>query len=113
MNWRERYARYRRYGLDPLPQDASHAEREARIAQLRVLRGKRQRKIALRSGLGTLAIAIGVALLAYWLLMTIGGRDVLLAADTPDSTSSASRPPASSSACRLAWPTRVRNAGLA
>ncbi len=61
MNWRERYARYRRYGLDPLPQDASHAEREARIAQLRVLRGKRQRKIALRSGLGTLAIAIGGA----------------------------------------------------
>jgi len=78
VNWRERYARYRRYGLDPLPQDASHAEREARIAQLRILRSKRQRKIALRSGLGTLAIAIGVALLAYWLLMTIGGRDVLL-----------------------------------
>ena len=78
MNWRERYARYRRYGLDPLPQDAGHAEREAHIAKLRELRRKRQRRIALRSGLGTLALVIGVALLLYWLLMTIGGRDVLL-----------------------------------
>ncbi|GAA5001714.1 translocation/assembly module TamB [Pseudoluteimonas lycopersici] len=78
MNWRERYARYRRYGLDPLPDDASDAQREAHIAELRALRKKRQRKVALRSGLGTLAIVVGVALLLYWLLMTIGGRDVLL-----------------------------------
>jgi translocation and assembly module TamB len=78
VNWRERYARYRRYGLDPLPADATGAQREARIAELHGLRRQRQRKIALRSGLGTLALVAGVALLLYWLLMTIGGRDVLL-----------------------------------
>jgi translocation and assembly module TamB len=78
VNWRERYARHRRYGLDPLPGDATEAQREARIAELRTLRRARQRKVALRSGLGALALAVVVALLLYWLLMTIGGRDVLL-----------------------------------
>jgi translocation and assembly module TamB len=78
VNWRERYARYRRYGLDPLPDDATDAQREAHIAQLRALRRKRQRKIALRSGFGTLVLIVGAALLLYWLLMTIAGRDVLL-----------------------------------
>ncbi len=78
MNWRERYRRYRRYGLDPLPDDASDEQREARIAELRTLRRRRQRKVAIRSGIGTLALAIGTGLLLYWLLMTIGGRDVLL-----------------------------------
>ena len=78
MNWRERYARYRRYGLDPLPADATDAQREAHIAQLRALRKQRQRKVALRSGLGTLALVVAAALLLYWLLMTIGGRDALL-----------------------------------
>lgn len=78
MNWRERYRRYRRYGLDPLPDDASDAQREARIAELRALRRKRQRKVAIRSGIGTLALALGIGLLLYWLLMTIGGRDALL-----------------------------------
>ena len=78
MSLRTRYQRYRRYGLDPLPADASKEQREARIAELRTLRGKRRRKVALRSGIGTLAIAVGVAALAYWLLMTIGGRDLLL-----------------------------------
>ncbi len=78
MNWRERYRRYRRYGLDPLADDASDEQREARIAELRTLRRKRQWKIAIRSGIGTLALIVGVALLLYWLLMTIGGRDVLL-----------------------------------
>ena len=38
MSWRERYQRYRRYGLDPLPADADDAQREARIAELRSLR---------------------------------------------------------------------------
>ena len=33
-------------------------------AELRTLRGKRRRKVALRSGIGTLAIAVGVAALA-------------------------------------------------
>ena len=78
MSWRERYDRYRRYGLDPLPADATQAQREARIAELRVLRRQRQRRIALRSGIGTLLLAIGVAALLYWLLSTIGGRDLLL-----------------------------------
>ena len=78
MNWRERYLRYRRYGLDPLADDASDEQREARIAELRTLRRKRQRKVALHSGIGTLALAVLAALLLYWLLMTIAGRDVLL-----------------------------------
>ena len=37
MSWRERYDRYRRYGLDPLPADATRAQREARIADAQVL----------------------------------------------------------------------------
>jgi translocation and assembly module TamB len=78
VNWRERYRRYRRYGLDPLPDDASAAQREARIAELRALRRRRQRKVAIRGGLGTLALVLVAALLLYWLLMTIGGRDLLL-----------------------------------
>ena len=39
------------------------------LAELRTLRRRRQRKVALRSGLGTLALAIGAALLllsAFW-----------------------------------------------
>ncbi|RZA20358.1 MAG: translocation/assembly module TamB, partial [Lysobacteraceae bacterium] len=78
MSLRGRYQRYRRYGLDPLPDDASQAQRDERSAQLRTLRRNRQRKLAWRSGLGTLALAVIAALLLYWLLMTIGGRDVLL-----------------------------------
>ena len=78
MSLRARYQRYRQYGLSPLPADASEAQREARIAELRTLRRKRQRKVATRSGIGTLLIMVAVAALAYWLLMTIGGRDLLL-----------------------------------
>ena len=78
VSWRERYRRYRRYGLDPLPDDASDEQREARIAELRTLRRQRQRKVAVRGGIGTLALALGIGLLLYWLLMTIAGRDVLL-----------------------------------
>ena len=78
MNWRARYQRYRRYGLEPLADDASDAQREARIAELRLLRRKRQRKIAWRSGLFALAVVVGIGLLLYWLLMTIGGRNALL-----------------------------------
>ena len=78
MSWRERYQRYRRYGLDPLPADATRAQREARIVELRGLRRQRQRRIAWRSGIGTLVLAIAVAALLYWLLATIGGRDLLL-----------------------------------
>ena len=78
MSLRTRYQRYRRYGLDPLPADASQEQRDARAAELRGLRRQRRRKLAIRSGIGTLLIVVAVAALAYWLLMTIGGRDVLL-----------------------------------
>jgi len=78
VSLRTRYQRYREHGLSPLPADASEAQREARIAELRTLRRRRQRKIATRSGIGTLLIVVAVAALAYWLLMTIGGRDLLL-----------------------------------
>jgi translocation and assembly module TamB len=78
VSLRARYQRYRRFGLDPLPEDAGVAQREARIAEVRALRRRRQRTIALRSGIGTLALVVLAALLLYWLLMTIGGRDLLL-----------------------------------
>ena len=76
---RERYARYRRYGLDPLPADATPEQREARLAELKQLRRRRQRKLALRSGLVTLVIVVFVLALLWWLLTTIGGRNALLA----------------------------------
>lgn len=78
-DWRARYARYRRYGLDPLPDDATPAQREARLAELKTLRRRRQRKVALRSGLGTLVLVLLAVGLLWWLLTTIGGRNVLLA----------------------------------
>lgn len=78
MNWRDRYRRYRRYGLDPLPADASRDQREARIAELRVLRHKRRRKLAIRSGLGIGAVALLAVAAVWWLVTTIGGRDFLL-----------------------------------
>ena len=78
MSLRTRYQRYRQYGLAPLPADASEEQREARIAELRTLRRKRQRKVATHGGIGTLLVVVAVAALAYWLLMTIGGRDLLL-----------------------------------
>jgi translocation and assembly module TamB len=67
-----------RYGLEPLPADATREQREARIAELRALRRKRRRKVALRGGFGALVLVAIGALLGYWLLMTIGGRDLLL-----------------------------------
>lgn len=78
MTLRERYRRYRRYGLDPLPEDATREQREARIAELRTLRHKRRRKVAIRSGVGTLLVALAAMALIYWLVTTIGGRDFLL-----------------------------------
>ncbi|QIL19504.1 translocation/assembly module TamB domain-containing protein [Thermomonas sp. HDW16] len=78
MTLRARYQRYRRYGLEPLANDASDEQRDERLAEIGRLRRSRQRKIARRGALTTLATAAIVALLLYWLLMTIGGRDVLL-----------------------------------
>jgi len=77
--WRERYARHRRYGLDPLPADATQAQREARLAELKTLRRRRQRRLAMRSGMGVLFLAAAGVALLWWLFSTIGGRDVLLA----------------------------------
>src|SRR3989339_1946563 len=54
-------------------------QREARIAELRERRRKRLRWLAVRGSLTAGALTIALALLAYWLLMTVGGRDVLLA----------------------------------
>ena len=77
MSLRTRYQRYRRYGLDPLADDASEEQRDARITELRALRRKRQRPLAKRSGIGTWR-SWSRFRMAYWLLMTIGGRDLLL-----------------------------------
>ena len=58
----------------PKPDDA----REARIAELRTRRLARMRWLATRSALVVVAVGIAVIVLGYWLLNTIGGRDVLL-----------------------------------
>ncbi|MEO5630042.1 MAG: translocation/assembly module TamB domain-containing protein [Thermomonas sp.] len=75
---RERYQRHRRFGLAPLAQNATKEERAARIAELAPLRQTRRRKLAVRSALGIVALAVLVGALLYWLLMTVGGRNVLL-----------------------------------
>ncbi len=70
---------------DPTPE-----EREARIGELRARRHARRKKIALRSVATIGVVAVGVIALAYWLLTTIAGRDVLLAqikARLPDNAS--------------------------
>jgi translocation and assembly module TamB len=76
---RERYRRYRHHGLDPLPENASEEQRDARLAELAKLRRQRRRKLARRSGVGTLLLVVLAGVLLYWLVMTVGGRDVLLA----------------------------------
>ena len=58
----------------PTPQD-----HEARIAELRARRRARLRWLAVRAVLLAGVLTFGAALLLYWLLGTIGGRDVLLA----------------------------------
>ncbi|MFD0724641.1 translocation/assembly module TamB domain-containing protein [Lysobacter brunescens] len=58
----------------PTPDEA----REARIAELRARRIARMRWLATRSVLAMVALTVVVAVLGYWLLNTIGGRDVLL-----------------------------------
>ncbi len=78
MSWRARYQRYQSYGLEPLAEDATQDQRDERAEQLRTLRGKFQRKVARRSAIGITALAIVIALLLYWLLTSIGGRDLLL-----------------------------------
>lgn len=59
--------------------DASPEAREARIAELRARRRKRLRWLAIRSAFVVGGLALLAAGLLYWLLMTLGGRDFLLA----------------------------------
>lgn len=62
-----------------LPSDLTPEEREARIAELRARRHARMRKLAIRSAITSMALALLGAVLLYWLLATFGGRDFLLA----------------------------------
>ena len=52
---------------------------DARIAELRAKRRARLRYLAIRSSLVAGVLTLGVAALLYWLLTTVGGRNVLLA----------------------------------
>lgn len=66
----------------PAKQAMTQEERdahEARIAELRTKRRARLRWLAIRSSIVAGVLTLGVAALLYWLLTTIGGRDVLLA----------------------------------
>lgn len=54
-------------------------EREARIAELRARRHARAKKIAIRGSLVAGLLTLALAVFAWWLLTTIGGRDLLLA----------------------------------
>ena len=54
-------------------------EREARIAELRARRRARMRYLAIRGGVASGMLAAAVVAFAYWLLTTIGGRELLLA----------------------------------
>lgn len=61
-------------GTSPTPE-----EREARIAELRAKRRARMRMLAVRSGIGSLALLALAVFALYWLLTSFGGRDFLLA----------------------------------
>lgn len=54
-------------------------ERDERIAQLRRKRRARVRFLAIRGGIVAAALAVLAIGLLYWLLTTVGGRDLLLA----------------------------------
>ncbi|MEO6155652.1 MAG: translocation/assembly module TamB, partial [Thermomonas sp.] len=69
---------HRRFGLEALPKDATKAQREARISELATLRKQRHRKLAFRSIVGVLVLVVLAGGLLYWLLMTGGGRNLLL-----------------------------------
>ena len=53
-------------------------DHDAAIAELRARRRARMRVLAIRSGIGALALGFAVVGLLYWLLTSIGGRDLLL-----------------------------------
>lgn len=58
---------------DPAPE--THGQR---IAELRQHRRARTRTLAIRSGLGLAALMLVIVVLGYWLLTSVGGRDLLL-----------------------------------
>ena len=58
--------------------DLTPEQREARIAELRTRRRARLRVLAIRSGIATAALLVVLAIVLYWLLQTVAGRDVLL-----------------------------------
>lgn len=60
------------------PRSVPPEERERRIAELRERRHKRLKVLAWRSAAVVVGIAVLVAVALYWLLTTIGGRDLLL-----------------------------------
>jgi translocation and assembly module TamB len=66
----------RQRGIDP---GLTPEQREARIAELRARRRARAKVLARRSAFTALGLALLVAVLAWWLLQTFGGRDFLLA----------------------------------
>jgi translocation and assembly module TamB len=61
------------------PNGPTPEEREARIAELRARRHARAKKLAIRSSLVAGLLTLALAVFAWWLLTTIGGRDLLLA----------------------------------
>lgn len=54
-------------------------QHDERIVELRARRRKRLRWLALRGGVATAALVVAVVAFAYWLLTSIGGRELLLA----------------------------------
>ncbi|GAB3345908.1 translocation/assembly module TamB domain-containing protein [Lysobacter tyrosinilyticus] len=63
----------------PPTQTMTPDEHDARIAELRAKRRARMRYLAVRGSLVAGVLTLGCAALLYWLLATIGGRNVLLA----------------------------------
>jgi translocation and assembly module TamB len=60
------------------PNAPTFEERETRIAELRERRHARMRKLAMRSSLGAGLLVLALAVFGWWLLTTIGGRELLL-----------------------------------
>ena len=63
---------------EPVEPRQAQDEREARIAELRAKRHARMRKLAIRSAIGAGVLVALLLALAYWALMTLGGRQFLL-----------------------------------
>ena len=56
----------------------AHRDPDDAIAELRARRRARVRVLAIRSAFTTLGLVLLATVVLYWLLMTVGGRDVLL-----------------------------------